>query len=358
MTERLAERRRNKRIDVALPVILENATAVTRDASASGVFFWKRGTFMYGESIRFSIERITESGKILQKCRGVVIRTEPLGNEVGVAARITESTTEPVPSRLEGADLLTSAREQPPRLIQPRDDALASAIETVDRRSPPPREKAIEAREPPPDITQHRDDALASAIETVDRWSWLLRKKALDACEELQGQEVLEWDFPSIADATTPHSRRVTVCSVSVVDLGPNEARVPRHNGIPVGSDRHLNLLHSEGGIEARKPTGGAGFGEEGGFVNRRNPHDGYSVRIELETCVANASQGARIRGKRPLPKIVVRTTSVRADSHHQELDKNGYEQASYSDPTEAFEAFLALAVESAILFNLDSLES
>ncbi|MDH3287535.1 MAG: PilZ domain-containing protein [Betaproteobacteria bacterium] len=96
VTGRLAERRRNKRIDVALPVILENATGVTRDVSASGVFFWKSGTFIYGESISFSMKRKTESGKFMLKCRGVVARTEPRGNDVGVAVRITKTAMEPI----------------------------------------------------------------------------------------------------------------------------------------------------------------------------------------------------------------------------------------------------------------------
>lgn len=167
MTEKFADRRRSRRIDVMLPVILENARAVTRDTRASGVFFWKRGTFMYGDSIRFAIERMTKSGRMLQKCRGVVIRTEPDDQGVGVAARITESTTERVPRPVGAAHLL-----KPPR-AEPRN------------------------------ITLPRDDALASAIETANRWSSLLRKKALEARDELRDQQMLEWDIPLTADLTT-----------------------------------------------------------------------------------------------------------------------------------------------------------
>lgn len=90
----LAERRRSKRVNVALPVILENATGVTRDVSASGVFFWKSSVFAYGESIRFSIERRSDSGTMMQKCEGVVVRTEPRGDDVGVAVSITKRTIE------------------------------------------------------------------------------------------------------------------------------------------------------------------------------------------------------------------------------------------------------------------------
>ncbi|MDH3436007.1 MAG: PilZ domain-containing protein [Betaproteobacteria bacterium] len=95
MTARLSEKRRDKRIDVALPVILENATGVTRDVSASGMFFWISGTYALGDSISFSMGRKTESGKFMLKCRGVVFRTEPRDKRMGVAMRITEPVVEP-----------------------------------------------------------------------------------------------------------------------------------------------------------------------------------------------------------------------------------------------------------------------
>jgi hypothetical protein len=93
MTAGLPEKRRDKRIDVALPVMLEDATGVTRDVSASGAFFWVSGAYAIGEPISFSMGRKTKSGKFMLKCRGDVVRTEPRGNDVGVAVRITE----PVP---------------------------------------------------------------------------------------------------------------------------------------------------------------------------------------------------------------------------------------------------------------------
>jgi len=317
-TAGLPERRRHKRIAIALPVILKNATGITRNVSASGAFFWVSGAYAIGEPISFGMGRKTEAGKSMLKCRGVVVRTEPRSDDVGVAVRVTGSAMEPVPSHLSGTDLFKSAHDQPYN------------------------------------ITQRKDDALASAIETVDRWSSLLRNKALEACEELQGQGVLKWDIPSIADAITPHSRRVTVCSVTVVGLVSNQSRVFRHRGILGGSDRDLGLLHSNGEIDARKNAGEAGAGRQSEFVSWRNPHDGRIGRLELETYVANASQGDQKRGAAPLAKVVVRATSVRGDDPHQELHENCYQQKSYSDPTEAFEAFLALAVERAILINLD----
>jgi len=96
MAAGLPERRRSKRINVALPVFLDKAMGVTRDVSASGVFFWISGMYALGDVISFSIGRKTASGKFMLKCRGDVIRAERRGNEVGVAVRITEPMVEPI----------------------------------------------------------------------------------------------------------------------------------------------------------------------------------------------------------------------------------------------------------------------
>jgi|GEM_PF-334952 len=319
MTAALPEKRRHKRIAIALPVILENATGVTRDVSASGAFFWVRGAYAIGEPISFGMGRKTEAGKSMLNCRGVVVRTEPRAHDVGVAVRVTGSAMERVPRHLSGTDLLKSTHDQPSN------------------------------------ITQRKDDALASAIETVDRWSLLLRNKALEAREELHGQEVLEWAIPSAADATTPQSLRVRVCSVTVVGVVSHVSQVLGHRGIPGGKYRDLDQLHSNAEINARKNATEAGVGVKNKFVNSRHPHDGCGVRIDLDVYVANASQDQGTLDKTPLPKVVVRTTSVGRDDHQPEFDENRHTQKSYGDPTEAFEAFLMLAMESAILINLDS---
>lgn len=90
MAAGLPERRRDKRINVALPVFLDNAKGVTRDVSASGVFFWINGMYSLGDSISFSMGRTSDSRKLMLKCRGVVWRTVSRGKDMGVAVRITE----------------------------------------------------------------------------------------------------------------------------------------------------------------------------------------------------------------------------------------------------------------------------
>lgn len=91
----LPEKRSDRRINVALPVMLENAIGVTRDVSAAGAFFWISGMYALGESISFSMGRETDSGKWKLKCRGIVWRTERRGKDVGVAVRITKPALEP-----------------------------------------------------------------------------------------------------------------------------------------------------------------------------------------------------------------------------------------------------------------------
>jgi hypothetical protein len=91
MTAVQPERRREQRIRTALPVFLKNATGVTRDVSASGVFFWTEGTGVFGELISFAMEFRRPAGRMTLKCRGDIVRTETRDRTVGVAVRITES---------------------------------------------------------------------------------------------------------------------------------------------------------------------------------------------------------------------------------------------------------------------------
>jgi len=315
MTGRLAERRRSRRIQIALPVILDNATGITRDVSPSGVFFWKSGVFSYGDSIRFSIEKRTATGRVMQRCRGAVVRTEFHGDDVGVAVRITESTTEAKTSQFSDIALPKASAEQHAN------------------------------------TTQLGDDPLASSIKTVNHWLLLLRDKALKAHEGLQGQEVLEWEIPTIEDAATAHSRRLRACSVTIAGLVPNVSRALRHSGTAAENVRAFNVMPWIDETDARRSDNGVGETTE--FVNWWDLHDGRGVRIVLEVCVANAIREKRRRNETPFPIILLRMASVRDGDDHRGLDENSYVQKSYTDPTKAFEVFQALAMESAVLMHL-----
>lgn len=92
MTARLDEMRSEQRYPGTHPVFLENTLCATRDMSASGVYFWKDGMCLYapGDSISFVVELETTKGRLLWKCKGTVVRTEPIGDMAGVAVKLTE----------------------------------------------------------------------------------------------------------------------------------------------------------------------------------------------------------------------------------------------------------------------------
>jgi len=91
---RHSEKRKDRRVDTAILVFLEDRRGVTRDISASGAYFWTSGRYAVGESIRFTMARNTANGRMISRCDGHVLRTEPYDYMVGVAASIKESTAE------------------------------------------------------------------------------------------------------------------------------------------------------------------------------------------------------------------------------------------------------------------------
>ena len=87
------EKRRGQRIHTSLPVFLKNVEGITRDVSASGVFFWtSESVCALGELISFSVELKRPEARLMLKCQGDVVRTEPRSGMLGVAVRITDST--------------------------------------------------------------------------------------------------------------------------------------------------------------------------------------------------------------------------------------------------------------------------
>jgi len=88
------EKRKQQRIHIALPVFLKNTTGVTRDVSATGVFFWTGIACVTGDFIWFEVELRRPVGKMKLKCQGDVVRTEASDSTTGVAVRITQSSME------------------------------------------------------------------------------------------------------------------------------------------------------------------------------------------------------------------------------------------------------------------------
>jgi hypothetical protein len=87
------ENRKEQRVRTALRVDLGGeSTGVTRDVSASGVFFETEASYDRGAAIRFHIEIDTPSGSMILSCRGKVVRIERREAGVGLAVTILEST--------------------------------------------------------------------------------------------------------------------------------------------------------------------------------------------------------------------------------------------------------------------------
>jgi len=83
-----------RRVAAALPVTLDemaNASAVTRDVSASGLFLETDAVISAGSTISLIVEIDTPAGKRLLKCCGSVVRVESLDARIGYAVKIIQS---------------------------------------------------------------------------------------------------------------------------------------------------------------------------------------------------------------------------------------------------------------------------
>jgi hypothetical protein len=88
--------RREERMAATRPVRLDRGTGVTRNISASGVFFETNVDYAAGSEISFAIELDGPHGeKLMLRCRGEIVRVERRDGKVGVAAKIVKSKLEP-----------------------------------------------------------------------------------------------------------------------------------------------------------------------------------------------------------------------------------------------------------------------
>lgn len=87
-----AEHRREERVRAALPVNIGNVVGITRDVSASGLYFETDAAFAAGNPIQFAIDIETPGGMMVLYCRGEIVRVEQRGAQRGVAVRIMESS--------------------------------------------------------------------------------------------------------------------------------------------------------------------------------------------------------------------------------------------------------------------------
>lgn len=83
--------RGSDRFDTKLPVDMDGAAGLTRNISATGVYFETSASHAPGSRVHFTIEMMVQGEKKKLVCDGEVVRVDHQGSTVGIAARLVES---------------------------------------------------------------------------------------------------------------------------------------------------------------------------------------------------------------------------------------------------------------------------
>lgn len=82
---------REKRVQAALDVDLENGKGVTRDVSTSGIYFETEVPLAEGSPVSFTLNfNDSPGGPLRLKCEAIIVRVEKRDGKIGVAASIKE----------------------------------------------------------------------------------------------------------------------------------------------------------------------------------------------------------------------------------------------------------------------------
>ncbi len=88
------KRERASRVQSCLPVSVNGVEGVTRDVSATGIFFEIDDHYHEGAKIRFELQLDTPGGPLKLVCDGEVVRVVSKDGRSGVAAKIINQTIE------------------------------------------------------------------------------------------------------------------------------------------------------------------------------------------------------------------------------------------------------------------------
>lgn len=93
----VTDRRRSPRYPLNLSIELDAERGVTRDVSASGVFFETERSYVPGALIQFTLilEYADPAAPLCLDCQGQVVRVEATERRFGVAAVITSQQIRP-----------------------------------------------------------------------------------------------------------------------------------------------------------------------------------------------------------------------------------------------------------------------
>ena len=95
------DQRAAARFDTAMPVRMEDGAGQTHNISAQGIYFETDVEQRIGSLVNFTVEYTLYGQKHRLLCEGKVIRVEPHGSRVGVAARLVSpffAEDEPAPA--------------------------------------------------------------------------------------------------------------------------------------------------------------------------------------------------------------------------------------------------------------------
>ena len=83
--------RGSDRFETELPVDIDGAQGLTRNISATGIYFETSAAHEPGSRVHFTIEMMVQGEKKKLVCDGEVMRVDHKGSMVGIAARLVES---------------------------------------------------------------------------------------------------------------------------------------------------------------------------------------------------------------------------------------------------------------------------
>lgn len=198
------------------------------------------------------------------------------------------------------------------------------------------------ARERRSEVDQLWDEALARAKQQISEWFTLIRNRALQAAAELRDEDILKWEIPEKTEMDRIVGRYLTLCSVMVVSRFSKEPLALPRFGLRGGIYGDLDLSRAIGEPKFEKIQ----VDENYESVKWKELDDGRVGRVTLLGRVENAIPHDKERGITPVPRVVVRATPIRYTGSG--FERRPHREKSFSDPSEAFEVFLAVVVENA----------
>jgi len=85
-SKRLADR-----FDSQLPIELNGMQGLTRNISATGVYFETQADQVPGSTVQFIVEVDVQGQKLKMVCKGEVVRVDHKGDVVGIAVKLAHS---------------------------------------------------------------------------------------------------------------------------------------------------------------------------------------------------------------------------------------------------------------------------